>query len=441
MMIWSKALLGMGRRRLAGGSARRGMMVVAAAGVALVCAGLVAPAGSARAVGAARPSGISWGQAERLRGSPVISYVPAISGIGGLSCWSVNKCATGGYTASSDFVAVERDGRWGRAAPLPGMAALGADGHVSAVSCAAGAYCVAGGFYGDHYAHWQAFVATLRNGRWQAPLQVPGSKVPRHQAYADSVSCRSARQCVVAGFNDFGTFVARQVKGTWRPAQSLNIGGGPNVMSCWSPLDCVVAKALVVTELNGVWGTPQAIPGPTSGQIGAVSCAGDGYCAVAGSESDGTPFVASGPDGTFGTAVTWPGFAPGLLSCPSAGNCAAAGGSQVVSQAGGVWGTPEQLPGTRTDVTILSLSCWSAGNCGAGGSYVAGGRTEPFVASETNGVWGAPEPVPGITALNKHNSRYNGVYAVSCPAARHCTATGTYSDAGGRRFVFVTGPA
>jgi hypothetical protein len=119
----------------------------------------------------------------------------------------------------------------------------------------------------------------------------------------------------------------------------------------------------------------------------------------------------------------------------------AADASWVVCQTGGVRGAPEQLPGTGTDVTINSLSCWSAGNCAAGGSYVAGGLSVPFVASETNGNWSGPEPVPGIMALNKQNSSYNGVVAVSCPSARRCTAAGTYSDAPGRTLGFVTGPA
>lgn len=456
MMTWRRTLLGKGRWRLAGGSARRGVIVVAAATLATVAGtGLLAAGGAARAVGGpgvAGTAGISWGRAEALHGSPAFSRSGGVS-VSSLSCWSVNNCAAGGSffvsgLTFSDFVVVERNGRWGRAKPPPGMAALGNDAFVTTVSCAAGGYCVAGGFYADRNGHWQAFVATYKKGRWQPPLGVRGTKVRHHQAFISSVSCLSARRCVAAGDNDLGAFVTWQVKGVWRAAKVFTgIGGGRTELSCWSPLDCVVARALTVSELNGVWGTPQAIPGTDRDQVTAVSCARDGYCAVAGCNdanggSCGPPFVASGPDGSFGTAVTWPGFAPGPLSCPSAGNCVVAGGSQVVSQTGGVWGTPETLPGTGTDVTINSLSCWSAGNCGAGGSYVtAGGQTEPFVASEISGRWTAPEPVPGITALNKHNSGNNGIVAVSCPSARHCTAAGTYTSAHGRQLGFVTGPA
>ncbi len=67
-MTWSRALPGEGSWRLAGGSARRRVMVVVAAGVAVVCAGLLTGAGlaPAAAVRAGAP-GVRWGRAERCR--------------------------------------------------------------------------------------------------------------------------------------------------------------------------------------------------------------------------------------------------------------------------------------------------------------------------------------------------------------------------------------
>jgi hypothetical protein len=46
------------------------------------------------------------------------------------------------------------------AAEVPGSAALNVDGNaqVLSVSCVAGGYCVAGGFYTDQHDHTQAFV-------------------------------------------------------------------------------------------------------------------------------------------------------------------------------------------------------------------------------------------------------------------------------------------
>jgi hypothetical protein len=471
-VTWSGALPGGGRRRLVGGSARRRVMVVVAATVAVVCTGLLTGAGAgastARAAQATGTRRISWGKAEGLRGNPSISGRSGTGqnvSVSSLSCWSVNNCAAGGSfvrsgrPSLSDFVVVERNGRWGRAEELPGTARTYAS--VVTVSCAAGGYCVAGG--SETYKRGaQAFVAILKNGRWQAPVMVRGTAVPGHGDVVTSVSCPSARNCVAAGDSDLGAFVTRQVKGVWRqPALILHgLHGLPRAeLSCWSAGNCVAARSLTATDLHGVWGTVQVIPGlPVTPQVTSVSCARDGYCAVAGyyppptySSGPSGAFVATGQNGTWGTAVTWPGVtAVVTVSCPSAGNCAAVGGPGpgispppfVVSQKDGVWGPPEAPPGTWTNVTITSLTCWSAGNCGLGGRYVSapGRRNEPFVASETNGRWTAPEALPGITALNKYQPNSSSVAAVSCPSARRCTAVGTYTDAKRRSLPFVTGP-
>ena len=375
----------------------------------------------------------------------------------------MNNCAAGGYYDGADaartptrpFVMVERNGRWGKAEEAPGISALGTDASVTTVSCAPGGYCVAGMSYADRYAHLQPFVATFKKGRWQAALEVPGTKVRFHKAFLVSVSCPAARRCVVAGVNFLGVFVASQVRGVWRAAQTLPGMGGVNALSCWSAGNCVAGGPEVVSEVNGVWGTPVPVPGAgADAGVTSVSCARDGYCAAVGSDFPGT-FAVTAVNGVWSTSVTWPHQAPVLsVSCPSAGSCAAAGYRAnstndqyafVVSQTNGVWGTPEALPGSGTDVEITSLSCGSAGNCGAGGNYLPapGRRTrrQPFVASETNGRWTGPEPVPGVLVLNRHRAGQNGVFAVSCPSAGHCTAAGTYTDAEQRHLPFVTGPA
>jgi hypothetical protein len=61
-------------------------------------------------------------------------------------------------------VVSERNGRWGQAAPVPGMRALN-QGHgsfVTWVSCAPAGSCAAGGgYYTDRY-HYQGFLAVER---------------------------------------------------------------------------------------------------------------------------------------------------------------------------------------------------------------------------------------------------------------------------------------
>ena len=159
-----------GRAGTAAGSRRKGsvrrhgvMAVLAAAAVA--CAGLVSGAGAA------------WG-------------VPAGNGQG----------------------AAAVQVHWGRAEPVPGLAALN-KGHndcnigqcvsasVTAVSCCGAGGCVMGGFYTDRHEHAQAFVARERRGRWGRAEEVPGTAALNKggNAQVGSVSCARTCVCVAVG--------------------------------------------------------------------------------------------------------------------------------------------------------------------------------------------------------------------------------------------------
>src|SRR5439155_1549120 len=94
------------------------------------------------------------------------------AGINSVSCASAGSCGAGGvYTDrhgnEQGFVAVERNGRWGTAIEVPGLAALntGRSAGVTSVSCAAAGSCAAGGDYTDRHDHFQGFVALERHGR------------------------------------------------------------------------------------------------------------------------------------------------------------------------------------------------------------------------------------------------------------------------------------
>jgi hypothetical protein len=232
----------------------------------------------------------------------------------------------------------------------------------------------------------------------------------------------------------------------------------------------------VVSEARGVWGTAEEVPGTAAlntawdAQVYSVSCARDGYCAVGGSyqaspeESPSDyPFVANERNGTWHTAVALGGPAVSgtpfytdiySVSCPSAGSCVAVGGTNgyccnagnvydqafVATQAKGVWGPANLLPGRWARGWAYSVSCPSAGNCGVGGvfQYYNGlGNPQAFVASETNGHWATAEPVPGMGTLAGFGGWVN---SVSCPSAGHCTAAGTYQDDNNEGQAFVTAP-
>src|SRR5262249_56380823 len=122
----------------------------------------------------------SWRHAIEVPGRGMLN-AGGEAGVRSVSCGSAGNCAAGGfYTGSVSgqaFVVSERNGRWGKAARLPGLAALnaGGDAQVSGVSCPSAGNCAAGGFYADAKVHLQGVVALERSGRWGRAVGVPGS--------------------------------------------------------------------------------------------------------------------------------------------------------------------------------------------------------------------------------------------------------------------------
>lgn len=241
--------------------------------------------------------------------------------------------------------------------------------------------------------------------------------------------------------------------------------GSVLAVSCAAPGDCAAGgagggkQAFVVSETNGAWGKPIAVPGlkrlNTGGHaaVVAISCPAAGECVAGGYYSVDLfvyePFVVSETNGVWGRAIEVRGTEPPpdvggddqvvSISCAAVGECAAGGsysdasGDQafVVSETGGVWGTAIVVPGTAAlntggYATVKSISCAAAGECAAGGFYSQHDATEgelAFVASETNGVWGDAIEVPGMPPLSSGTSE---VDAISCPAAGECAAGGVY---------------
>jgi hypothetical protein len=157
-------------------------------------------------------------------------------------------------------------------------------------------------------------------------------------------------------------------------------------------------------------------------------------------------FVAVERHGRWGRAIGVPGLRAlntgkwgevDVVSCASAGNCAAGGhysthrGDQgfVAVERNGVWRNAVEVPGLAAlneggYAEVTSVSCASAGDCAAGGSY---GERRGFVAVEENGRWGRAIEVPGLAALSKGG--YAAVFSVSCAPAGTCAAGGFYADA------------
>jgi cytochrome c551/c552 len=248
------------------------------------------------------------------------------------------------------------------------------------VSCASEGNCAAGGEYFTGSGHGQALVVSEVNGVWGRGQEVPGTGALNTAGAAEvtSVSCASAGDCSAGGYYTGGAHA-------------------PNDQ-----------QAFVVSEVNGVWGRAEQVPG--SGRLNT------GHIAEVRS-----------------------------VSCGAAGNCSAGGTYEdsslgehafVVSQAHGVWGQAGQIPGTTGGgAQLVALSCTSAGSCGAAGFYTTTTATQAFVASQVNGTWGKAEPIPGLAALNQ--GRNAAAASLSCTSAGACGAAGMYTDSAGRELAFA----
>jgi len=452
------------------------------AAVARAAGGGAVPAAGGAAVPAVRPAG-SWGRAIEVPGLAALNKGNAE--VGSVSCAPAGSCTAGGFYSDQHrhghgFVAAGRNGRWRRAVEIPGLATLarGGDAGVTSVSCPSAGNCAAGGFYRDRHHLYKGFVAAERNGRWGRAIEIPGLATLGEDAVL--VSCASAGSCAAGGdytdrdFNSQG-FVAAERNGRWGRAievpglAALNTGGDAHVLSvsCAPAGSCAAGgsytdgtagpQGFVAVERNGRWHRAIEIPGLAALNTGddakvvSVSCASAGSCAAGGDYSNGFGFVAAERNGRWGRAIEIPGLAAldtggGVgffsVSCASAGNCAAGGDYTdrhfnaqgfVAVEKNGRWHRAIEVPGlaalNKRDAEVDVVSCGSPGNCAAGGTYTdRRGNSQGFMAVEKNGVWGKAIEIPGLGTLNKGG--YAFVFSVSCASAGTCAAGGGYADRG-----------
>jgi hypothetical protein len=408
-----------------------------------------------------------------------------------VSCASAGNCAAvGEYTGRDSrvqvFVDDERDGRWGKAIEVPGVAALNiGDAEFNSVSCASAGDCAAGGGYTDRHHHHQDFVVDERQGSWGTAVEVPGLGILDKDGAAEfnSVSCASAGNCVAGGdYEDRNGgeqgYVAAERNGAWGTAinvpglVALNKGDAEvDSVSCASAGNCAAGglysdrrgseQGFVAAERNGAWGAAIPVPGLAAMNKGEVdnievSCASPGNCAAGGDyedrHRDEQGFVAAERNGSWGRAIGVPGLAvlnkDGLasvrsVSCAAPDYCAAGGDYYdghanfrgfVVAERNGHWNKAIAVSGSEAlnksgDVQFSEVSCASPGNCAAGGNYtVRHDHGQGFVVVERNGRWTKATGVPGLASLNKGGDA--SADSVSCPAPGHCTAAGIYRHSG-----------
>jgi hypothetical protein len=376
-----------------------------------------------------------WGHAIEVPGLAALNTGQDAE-VSSVSCASAEYCAAGGGYADrggdqQGFVAIEANGRWNNALRVPGLAALnkGRSAYVSSVSCPSAGNCVAGGNYRDGDRRRQGFVAVERNGRWGKAIEVPGLGTLNTGANARirEVSCASAGNCALGGSYKGGTghqqgFVAMERNSRWGKAigvpglRALNKGGVAEVrsLSCAPAGGCAAGgaytdsmgdeKGFVAVERRDHWRRAIKVPGLAAmgfenTAVDSVSCAAAGNCA------------AGGDDSPYGL-----GF--------------------VVSEKNGVWGRAREVPGLRglatgaqgrAGATVTTLSCGSADHCAAAGYYSGSAQNlQGFVTVRRYGRWTKAIEVPGLRALNTGGGV--SVSEVSCAPVGGCAAGGFYTD-------------
>lgn len=353
----------------------------------------------------------------------------------------------------------EQRGVWSRSIEVPGLRALSQNEviQVNAVGCGSPGNCAIGGFYGEREGDggwWEgfAFLDTERNGTWGTAVDTPGVTSLGKADYAavTSLSCPAKGDCTGGGFYTIAGQATEQQ---------------------------TVQNGFVIDERNGVWSAARPVPGlpvkntgtaESVATVASVSCTSPGNCVAGGgyapnadgdTETPGEAFTVAETNGTWHAARLIPSMSEvTLVSCPGAGDCAAAGEgttpactlgftcpARYVSEKNGSWGTPRSVLSASQEAahmaTITSLSCGSPGDCVAGGDVsdysVDNGNTDEqaVMLEEKKGTWSGYRQVPGAAALNAGGSA--AVTSVSCTVAGDCTAGGYYANRKGTRLGFL----
>ena len=284
----------------------------------------------------------TWSQASEVMPPSDALTAPGTQAayLGSVSCTGPGDCvAVGGYedynpplNTQEAMVATETNGLWARAQqlqlPSDADTADRERGYLNSVDCTSLGNCVAVGAYTDTNGIPQELVATETAGTWAQAVKIAvpasnGQPYPQGEnAALESVTCRSAGNCVTVGYyhtaaNDTDAMVAEEVNGAWSPSQELAlpsdaVGAGDqaayaNAVTCTSEGNCVIGgsyadatsnnalQAMVIQEIDGVWGAGTRVllpagynptPNAQSAGLDAITCLSQGRCVAGGSYTD-----------------------------------------------------------------------------------------------------------------------------------------------------------
>lgn len=179
----------------------------------------------------------TWGTIQPIPGTAKLPNGGEVTGtIGFMTCPSIGNCTAGGdYTdpsnVSQPYVVTEKNGVWGNARVLPGVARLGRASIASlgGLSCASAGNCTAAGTYIDRLKSFdgRVFVVSERNGTWGKAENLAGSVTlsKGKDVETEALACGAAGNCALGGIFAVGVnfeapFLATQRNGAWtKPAE------------------------------------------------------------------------------------------------------------------------------------------------------------------------------------------------------------------------------
>jgi hypothetical protein len=414
-------------------------------------------------VGATTATASDWSAAQVIPELPAALATASNPGSPvGISCPSAGNCTAiaqaqviGTPVTANVYVASQAGGAWGDWQAVPGASALSDFVTGTTVSCPSAGNCTVVGEYQYNFDDYQMFAADESNGVWSNAAAVAG------MVSVNGLSCWSAGNCIALGTTEpasaqAGTVypaVATETGGAWGNAEPIagitfpSAAANGTLFSCDAAGNCAAVwnlfsgnfSAVVATDADGTWSGATQIQGVSAlpsyyqnvgFQATSLGCAPAGGCTVAGTYGEYSldSFAVTESGGAWGNAVAIPGTAsmptdsnqanpPVELSCPSTGNCSAAGATWVASQKSGTWAAAKAIAGLTTidpglaNNFVDSISCGAAGDC----SLIGDANGTAFVADQAGGAWG---PAQALSVPSGYTSEGN---LISCATALDCT--------------------
>jgi hypothetical protein len=418
-------------------------------------------------------SGTTVTLAERWNGTEwTVQTTPNPSGakssdLWAVSCPSATACVATGEYVNSSGTTVSLAEAWNgtewsvQATPNPSGATAST---LQSVSCSASTSCMAVGF-DLNSGTWESFSERWNGTEWS--LQSMPKPSGASTAIATGGSCTSATACTAAGYyyssstGAYLPFAERWNGSEWSVQSVPNPSGAKNSylrwVSCATSTSCaatgeyVNSSGTTVTlaeRWNGTEWTIQSTANPSGAKESGlkwVSCSSATACTTVGSYVNNqgiTTNLAEQGNGTswsLQSTANPSGLATNRLtavSCSSSSACMGVGWE--VNSAGSYVPLVERWSGTEWSLqsgvvptgaslsTLEGVACSSSTVCTGVGHYVNSSGTTVTLAERWNGTEWTVQTTP-----NPSGAKSSDLWAVSCPSATACVATGEYVNSSG----------